>query len=243
MFAVGGWLDPSGRRLPLCCCRRRRASGWPPWLRHAGFHWLRRSRSTVVRRPRRAVLPGGSCSPAKSERLHDTTGSPMQRPAGHWSLPPSISFGRPDGTSVSIQYRHPNVEVRAHHRFDTRCPRAAPPRWSTIRHRLSCKRRSVCQVVVGDETRRRRPRNDLEDARLLVAGKVWDLARPGSAPEWGSGGSSGCCSSRQRFSARNSANAGVVQRRPRRWHRAKFLKINKPFDAGVSGSALQNRGL
>src|SRR3989454_10870112 len=44
-------------------------------------------------------------------------------------------------------------------------------------------------------------------------------------------------------SARISANAGVVQRRRRCSLRAKSLKINEPFNAGVAGSALQNRGL
>src|SRR5438876_3818033 len=45
------------------------------------------------------------------------------------------------------------------------------------------------------------------------------------------------------FSARISANTGVVQRRRRCSLRAKSLKINKRFNPGVAGSALQNRGL
>jgi hypothetical protein len=45
------------------------------------------------------------------------------------------------------------------------------------------------------------------------------------------------------LSARNSANARVVQRRRRCWPRVKSLKINKRSNAGVAGSALQNRGL
>src|SRR5439155_25423419 len=44
-------------------------------------------------------------------------------------------------------------------------------------------------------------------------------------------------------SARNRVNAGVVQRRRRCWPGPKSLKINKGFNAGVAGSALQNRGL
>jgi len=46
-----------------------------------------------------------------------------------------------------------------------------------------------------------------------------------------------------RFSARNSANAGVVQQRRRCSLGAKSLKINKRFNAGVAAATLQNRGL
>jgi hypothetical protein len=44
-------------------------------------------------------------------------------------------------------------------------------------------------------------------------------------------------------SARISANADVVQQRGRRRPKDKSLKINKPCNAGVARSALQNRGL
>ena len=44
------------------------------------------------------------------------------------------------------------------------------------------------------------------------------------------------------LSARISANAGVVQQRRRWWPKAKSLKINKRYNAGVAGSGLQNRG-
>src|SRR5437588_12274432 len=51
------------------------------------------------------------------------------------------------------------------------------------------------------------------------------------------------CTGRAFISARNSANAGVVQQRRRCSLGAKSLKINKRFNAGVATVALQNRGL